>query len=271
MSMIAHSSSSRFSIGVPVIASVRRARSRRSARARLVAGFFTSCASSRTSRSQATAASASTSRVAMSYEVITTSLARGDARELDSGQPLAAVMDVNPQRWSEPLDLARPLAGDAHRADDERGAERIGAELLALRGQHRDRLHRLAEAHVVGQDRTDPEVAEQAQPAVAALLEREQRMGHRRRSPERVEVPVVAALEQLRRAIRRGRPRRARARHPRPRCPRRPGRDRRPILRGAGRGRAARARPRIDAGHASGRAPGSAAPSPPRAPRAPLP
>ena len=66
MSMIAQSSPSRFSIGVPVIASLRRACSRRSARARFVAGFFTSWASSRSSRSHAIAASASTSRVAMS-------------------------------------------------------------------------------------------------------------------------------------------------------------------------------------------------------------
>ena len=76
MSMIAQSSSSRFSIGVPVIASVRRASSRRSARARLVAGFLTSCASSRSSRSQRISDSVSMSRVAMSYEVITTSLER---------------------------------------------------------------------------------------------------------------------------------------------------------------------------------------------------
>ena len=66
MSMIAHSSPSRFSIGVPVIASFRRAGSRRSARARFVAGFLTSCASSSSSRSQVTSASVSTSRVAMS-------------------------------------------------------------------------------------------------------------------------------------------------------------------------------------------------------------
>ena len=66
MSMIAQSSLSLFSIGVPVIASLRRACNLRSARARFVAGFFTSCASSRRSRSQAIAASASASRVAMS-------------------------------------------------------------------------------------------------------------------------------------------------------------------------------------------------------------
>ena len=73
MSISAHSSLRRFSIGVPVIASRRRAGSRRSARARFVFGFLTSCASSSSSRSQGIAARKSTSRVAMSYEVMTTS------------------------------------------------------------------------------------------------------------------------------------------------------------------------------------------------------
>ena len=66
MSMIAHSSPSRFSIGVPVIATLRRAGSRRSARARFVAGFLTSCASSSSTRSQVIAARSSASRAAMS-------------------------------------------------------------------------------------------------------------------------------------------------------------------------------------------------------------
>ena len=138
----------------------------------------------------------SMSRVAMSYEVITTSLERATSHELGAGEPLAAVVEVDAQRRREPLDLPRPLPGDAHRADDERGAERLDAELLPLRGEHRDRLDRLAEPHVVGEDRADPEVAEQPQPAVAALLEREERLGHRSRRAERLVVPFVAAVEQ---------------------------------------------------------------------------
>ena len=74
--MIAQSSPSRFSIGVPVSASARRRGMRRSARCRFVRGFFASCASSRSSRSHSTAARVSTSRVATSYEVTTTSLRR---------------------------------------------------------------------------------------------------------------------------------------------------------------------------------------------------
>ena len=107
----------------------------------------------------------------MSYDVTTTSLAdRVDQRVV--GEPVAAVVEVDAQRRREPLDLGDPLARDAHRADDERRPERVVAELLALGEEHRDRLHRLAEPHVVGEDRADPEVAEQPQPAVAALLER---------------------------------------------------------------------------------------------------
>ncbi len=127
----------------------------------------------------------------------------GDVRQLLAAQPLAAVVHVHAERGREPLDLAGPLARDAHRADDEGGAERVGAELLPLGGQHRDRLHGLAEPHVVGEDGADPEVAEQPQPAVAALLEREERLRHRRRGAEGLVAPLVAARRAARRARRR--------------------------------------------------------------------
>ena len=54
----------------------------------------------------------------------------------------------------------------------------------------------LPEAHVVGQDPADTEVAEHPQPAVAALLEREQRELHRGGRRQRPEA-LVAVLEQL--------------------------------------------------------------------------
>ena len=128
--------------------------------------------------------------------MITTSLDAGDVRELLAAQPLAAVVHVDAERRREPLDLAGPLARDAHRADDERRAERVGAELLPLGGQHRDRLHGLAEPHVVGEDGADPEVAEEPQPAVAALLEREERLRHRGGRAERLVASLVASGEQ---------------------------------------------------------------------------
>ena len=122
---------------------------------------------------------------------------RGDQRERRSRQPAHTVVEVDAQRRREPLDLGAPLANDAHRADDERRTERLTASLLALRDEHRDRLHRLAEAHVVGQDRADPEVAEEPQPAVAALLEGEEVELHRGRRRQRAEAPLAVA-EQLR-------------------------------------------------------------------------
>ena len=105
-------------------------------------------------------------------------------------------MEVDAQRRRELLDLRSPLLHDAHRTDHEGRAERVDAELLPLGDEHRDRLHRLAEAHVVGEDRADAEVAEHPQPTVAAFLERKERERHRGRSREGLEVPV-AALQQL--------------------------------------------------------------------------
>ena len=110
-------------------------------------------------------------------------------------EPADTVMEVNPQRGREPLDLGAPLADDAHRADDERRPELLRRRFLALGDEHRDRLHRLPEAHVVGQDPAHPEVAEQPQPAVTALLEREEVELHRGRSGEGAEAPVAVAQE----------------------------------------------------------------------------
>ena len=114
-------------------------------------------------------------------------------------EPIGAVVEVHVQRRREALDLVHPLARDAHRADDERRAERTGAVLLALGDDHRDRLHRLPETHVVGEHAADPEVAEQPQPAVARLLERVELVLHRRRRRQRLEarVPVEHPGEPL--------------------------------------------------------------------------
>ena len=110
-----------------------------------------------------------------------------------AGEPSGAVVEMDAQGWCEAGDLRSPLLDDAHRTDDERWAECIALEVLALGGQHRDRLHRLAEAHVVGEDRADPEVAEHPQPAVASLLERKELELHRcgRRARAEPLLPVV--------------------------------------------------------------------------------
>ena len=112
-------------------------------------------------------------------------------------------MGQHAERRREALDLGDPLFDDAHRADDERRPECVRAELLPLGREHRDRLHGLAEAHVVGEDRTDAEIAEHPQPAVAALLEREELMRHRRRRRECLEPPLVVPEERGERLVER--------------------------------------------------------------------
>ena len=199
--MIAHSSFSRFSIGVPVIATRRRADSVRSARARFVCGFFTSCASSMISRSQSTSASASTSRVAMSYDVTTTSTECALRCSSSFARRSLPVMQMHAQPRREAMHLRHPLPRHAHRAHDERRPERLRPGFLALRHEHRDRLHRLPQAHVVGQDRPDPEIAEHPQPPVPLLLEREQVVPHPRRRPARPEARVLAGEQLVERAV----------------------------------------------------------------------
>ena len=76
------------------------------------------------------------------------------------------------------------------------GPESVRAVLLSLGGQHGYCLHGLAESHVVGEDRADSEVAEQPEPTVTALLEREEGMRHRPRCAEGLVAPVVVAGEQ---------------------------------------------------------------------------
>ena len=84
-------------------------------------------------------------------------------------------------------DLTRPVALDGGRADDQPGP--AGREVP----QRDDRLARLAEAHVVGEDRAPP--AEQERDAFD--LVREQAFGQRDGAPER-RVGIARQLEQLR-------------------------------------------------------------------------
>ena len=210
------------------------------------------------------------SRVAMSYEVITRSLAprdvararfRSAARRRGGRGPAARVRNVRPRG---------PTGGSRSSGRRRASGRRRSSRTAPLRGEHRDRLHRLPEAHVVGQDRADAEVAQQAQPAVPALLEREERLGHRRRRAERLEAPVASppASSSPERVVQRDL---AELEPGVLQLDARDGADevddRSP--RGAGRGSGARARPRTGAARASARAPGSAAPSQRRAPRAP--
>ena len=138
------------------------------------------------------------SRVAMSYEVITTSLERATSTS-------SAPVSRSPPwcRWTRSDGANRSISRAHCRVTLIGQTTSVGPNASApycsrSEMQHRDRLDGLAEPHVVGEDRADPEVAEEPQPAVAALLEREQRLGHRRGRAERLVVPLVAAVEQRR-------------------------------------------------------------------------
>ena len=82
--------------------------------------------------------------------------------------------------------LARPVALDGCRTDDQTAS--AGREVP----QRDDRLARLAQAHVVGEDRAPP--AEQERDAFD--LVREEPVGERDRAPER-RVRIAGQLEQL--------------------------------------------------------------------------
>ena len=75
------------------------------------------------------------------------------------------------QRRGEAADLLLPVAEHRRRADDQRRHRPLvcGRALLYVQ-QVGDQLHRLAEAHVVGETGAEPELAQEAQPGVSVLL-----------------------------------------------------------------------------------------------------
>ena len=75
--------------------------------------------------------------------------------------PIRAVQDHDAKRRREPSDLSRPVAHERGRADDERWS--IEAPFALLDPDVRDRLERLAEAHLVGQHAPDAALAESLQ------------------------------------------------------------------------------------------------------------
>ena len=124
----------------------------------------------------------------------------------DRSLAVAAVPHDVPQRRRELLHLAHPVRDHARRGDDER-LERLpplGLRVLCLHGEEeRERLHGLAEPHVVGEDAARADLVEEPEPVEPLLL-----VGAERR----LEVPrllrpldlvdVAELLEQLLRAVR---------------------------------------------------------------------
>ena len=89
-----------------------------------------------------------------------------------------AVPDHVRERRRELVELALPVRDDAGRRDDERLELLLAVGLRVLldgglhREQERDRLDRLAEAHVVGEDAARADLVEEREPLEALLLVR---------------------------------------------------------------------------------------------------
>ena len=76
--------------------------------------------------------------------------------------------DLDRESWSEPRRLSRPVRRDARRRDDEEGPG-LGIALAGVANE-RERLQRLAEAHVVGEDAAEFEVPERGEPGESVAL-----------------------------------------------------------------------------------------------------
>ena len=84
-------------------------------------------------------------------------VARRRGEERRAAEPRRPVVDVDAQAGREPGDLAPPLLRRRSSGRRRAWGRSRGAPVAPRRA--RDRLHRLAEPHVVGEDPADPEVA----------------------------------------------------------------------------------------------------------------
>ena len=94
---------------------------------------------------------------------------------------------------SEPRRLALPVADQRHRAHQQRGAAPVRPGRAGR--DERQQLDGLAQAHVVGQDAAEAELAEEGQPGQPALLVRAQLAGEAGRGRHRPQ-PVVGLTGQ---------------------------------------------------------------------------
>ena len=102
------------------------------------------------------------------------------------------MVHVDPQVRGEPGRLALPVADQRHRAHQQRGSG-----LRGLRGDERQELDRLAQAHVVGQDAAQAQVAQEGEPRKPALLVGPQRPGEARGRRHRRQPPVGLPGQQV--------------------------------------------------------------------------
>ena len=139
-----------FSIGVPVIANVTSARRSRAARYALVWLFLTNCASSRTRPAHSTSANSASSRRSSVYEVMT--------RSADAAASVTAI-----PRFARVASTTATRRSGVKRAASLRQVDRTEVGATTRKGRvspasrgvrdEREHLERLAEPHVVGEDR----------------------------------------------------------------------------------------------------------------------
>ncbi len=163
--MIDHRSPRRFSTGVPVRARRRPQRSSAAARDWAVPGFFTCCASSRTTLDHSIGRRWSRSRASSEYVVRTTSCAAALGPNSSWWSWRAGpVMDHNRQPRGEASQLPFPVPQHRYGAHHQC---RAGAGVGEHGGDH---LCGLPEPHVVGQAGAESEPAQERHPADPSLL-----------------------------------------------------------------------------------------------------
>ena len=210
-----HSSIRLFSIGVPVSASLNGAASSRTQLYVFAWWFLTNCASSRITPAHCDRAVGlgvePEQRVGRDDDV-------GGRELLDRPRRTSRSVSVTAltrEPGCEARRLADPVRDDARRRDDQERAE-AGIALASV-ADERERLQRLAEPHVVGEDAAEPELPERGEPVepvalvgpeLGARASRQLVLGERVEVEQRVDLPLPAlGLLGRRRRARRARPR----------------------------------------------------------------
>ena len=146
-------------------------------RAALVSGFLTFCASSTITACHGWASRTSRSRgkqrIGGQHQVVP-----GDG--VEAGLAVRAVQGEHLERRRETLRFHPPVGHQRCGGDDQ--ARPVGAAVQLLGENVRERLHRLAEAHVVGKHAAEPRLTEETQPGIPLALIRPERRGEAFRS-----------------------------------------------------------------------------------------
>ena len=109
---------------------------------------------------------------------------------VEAGLAVRAVQREHLQRRREALRFHPPVGHQRRGGDDQ--ARPVAAAVPLLGENVRERLHRLAEAHVVGKHAAEPRLAEETQPGIPLALIRPERRGEAFRSGVFAERPRLS-------------------------------------------------------------------------------